>query len=133
MKSLLLMILVIAAVVAVATLPLAIFGVRFSPLDPITAGVIAAVAGIFGLIPILATVRKDPVGIFQLALIGTVIHLVSAIALAAIAVATHIAAVRMPFMSLLIIGYWASLITLVWQLRRLLLTTTGIHQDGTTA
>jgi hypothetical protein len=133
MKSLLLMILIVAAIVAAATLPLAIFAVRFSPIDPITAGVITAAAGIIGLIPILATARKDPVGIFQLALIGTVLHLVFTIALAAAAIAAHIVTVKMPFMTLLLVGYWASLITLVWQLRRLLMTSIVIHQDGTTA
>jgi hypothetical protein len=127
------MILLVAAVIAVATLPLAIFSVRFSPLDPITAAVITAAAGIFGLIPILATARKDPVGIFQFALIGTVLHLISTIALAAAAIVTHIVTIKMPFMTLLMVGYWASLITLVWQLRRLLMTSIVIHQDGTTA
>src|ERR1700729_194793 len=128
MKSLLLMLLVVATVLAVPTLVLMTCGVRINPIDSLTAGAIAAAAGAIGLLPILVGRRKDPVGIFQLALVGTVLHLLSAVALAATAVAIHLVMVRMPFMCWLLVGYWASLITLVWQLRRLLLTTVGIGQ-----
>ncbi len=133
MKSLLIMLLIVATVLAVPTLVFAICGVRINPIDSLTAGVIAAAAGAMGLLPILAGRRKDAVGIFQLALVGTVLHLFSAVALTATAVAIHIVAVRMPFMCWLMLGYWVSLITLVWQLRRLLLTTAGLSQDGTLA
>jgi hypothetical protein len=133
MKSLLVMLLLVTAALAATTFTLAIFSVRFSPLDPFTAGVVTVAAGALGLVPILFGGRNDPVGVFQLALIGTVLHLISAVALAAAAVVSQIVAVRMPFMSLLIVGYWTSLITLVWQLRRLLMAKTVISPDGTTA
>ena len=116
-----------------ASSALAVFGVRMSPVDPITAGAIAIAAGTIGLLPILAGGRKDPVGAFQLAFAGTVLHLLTAVALAAIAVAIHLVAIQIPFMCWLMAAYWVSLIALVWQLRRLLLTTAGIGQNGTIA
>ncbi len=133
MKSLLLMILVVATVLGAAASALTTFGARINAIDPLAAGAIAAAAGLMGLVPILVGRRRDPVGIFQLALVGTVLHLLTAIASTAAAVAIHLVAVRMPFMSWLLVGYWTSLIALVWQLRRLLLRAAGIGRNGTTA
>lgn len=133
MKALFLMSLVVAAVLIAASSALAIFGVRTNPIDLVAAGAIGIAAGTIGLLPILAGGRKDPVGAFQLAFAGTVLHLLTAVALAAIAVAIHLVAVQIPFMCWLMAAYWTSLIALVWQLRRLLLTTAGIGQNGTVA
>jgi hypothetical protein len=133
MKALFLMPVIVAAVLLAAYSALAIFGVRISPIDPTTAGAIGIAAGTIGLLPILAGGRKDPVGAFQLAFAGTVLHLLSAVALAAAAVAILLVAIQIPFMCWLMAAYWVSLITLVWQLRRLLLTTAGIGRNGTIA
>src|SRR5580704_9236883 len=133
MKALFSMPLVVAAVLIAASSALAVFGVRMNPIDPITAGAVGVVAGTVGLLPILAGGRKDPVGAFQLAFAGTVLHLLTSVALASVAVAIHLVAIQIPFMCWLMAAYWVSLITLVWQLRRLLLTTAGIGRNGTIA
>lgn len=133
MKALFSMPLVVAAVLIAASSALAVFGVRMNPIDPITAGAVGIAAGTIGLLPILAGGRKDPVGAFQLAFVGTILHLLTSVALASVAVAIHLVAVQIPFMSWLMAAYWVSLITLVWQLRRLLLTTAGIGQNRTIA
>jgi hypothetical protein len=133
MKALFLMPLVVAAVLIAASSALAVFGVRTNPVDPIAAGAIAIAAGTVGLLPILAGGRKDAVGSFQLAFAGTVLHLLAAVALTAGAVSIRVVAVQIPFMCWLLAAYWVSLITLIWQLRRLLLTTAGIGQNGTIA
>jgi hypothetical protein len=133
MKALFIMPLVVAAVLIAASSALAVFGVRTNPINLVAAGAIAIAAGTVGLLPILAGGRKDPVGAFQLAFAGTVLHLLTAVALAAVAVAIRLVAVQIPFMCWLMAAYWISLITLVWQLRRLLLTTSGIGQNGTIA
>jgi len=126
MKTVFIMPLVVATFFAVATVVLAICGVRIGMGEPLTACVISAGAGVLGLVPILAGRRKDAVGVIQLALVGTVLHLVGAVGLAGAAIAAHLVAGRMSFVSWLLAGYWASLITLVWQLRRLFVTTSGL-------
>jgi hypothetical protein len=133
MKAIFFMPLVVAVVLIAASSALVLFGIRTNPIDPTVAGAIGVAAGTIGLLPILAGGRKDPVGAFQLAFAGTVLHLITSVALAAAAVGIHLVAVQIPFMSWLLAAYWVSLITLVWQLRRLLLTTAGIGQNRTIA
>jgi len=94
--------------------------------EALTAGTISAGAGILGLIPMFAGRQKDPVGAIQLALVGTVLHLASAVGFAGAAIAMHVVAARLPFVGWLFAGYWVSLMTLIWQLRRMLVTTIGV-------
>jgi hypothetical protein len=121
MKALFIIPGIVAIFFSVTAVSLALTGMRINPIEPITAGIIAAAAGMLGAIPTLASKRKDLVGVVQLALVGTVLHLLGAVALAGVAIATHLVAGRMPFMYWLLTGYWVSLVALVWQLRRALL------------
>jgi hypothetical protein len=130
MKSLLLLPLVEITCLGSATALLAVCGARFAMIDPVVAGAIGIAAGLAGLSPILAGRRKDAVGIFQLALVGTVLHLFVTVGLMATALAAHLVSASIGFMGWLMAGYWLSLITLVWQLRRVLVATgnlTKVH------
>ena len=75
--------------------------------------------------PILRSGRKDPVSIVQMALVGTVVHLVAAAVLGIALIVTHAVDARGAFAFWLLGGYWVSLMALVWQLRRLLHAAVG--------
>ncbi|MGD0140513.1 MAG: hypothetical protein ABSD28_16720 [Tepidisphaeraceae bacterium] len=126
MKTVFIMPLVVATFFAAAAVILAVCGVRVVMGEALTAGTISAGAGILGLIPMFAGRQKDPVGAIQLALVGTVLHLASAVGFAGAAIAMHVVAARLPFVGWLFAGYWVSLMTLIWQLRRMLVTTIGV-------
>lgn len=126
MKSLLLIPSITTGFCALFAAVLLACGVRVNPLDPLTAAIACSAAGVIGIFPMLAAKRKDAVGIFQLALVGTVLHLLSAIGLIGAAFAAHIVSARMGFVYWALAGYWISLITLLWQLRRLLFTAFGL-------
>jgi hypothetical protein len=100
--------------------------------DPMAAGIISAVAGVVGFLPIALTKRKDAVGIFQLALVGTVLHLFAAVALTGAAVGTHAVALRMDFIYWILGGYWVSLILLILQLRQRLIGAMDISKGPAT-
>jgi hypothetical protein len=130
MKPLILISLITAAFFASATALLVVCGVRIHLSDPLTAGAIAIGAGVIGIIPIIVSTRKDAVGVFQLALAGTVLHLVGAVALTVAAMLTHLASAKLDFMYWLLAGYWVSLVLLLWQLRRRLLATIEIAKTS---
>jgi hypothetical protein len=132
MKSLTLIPLATVAFFAIVTALLIACGVRIHAIDPLVAGVISAAAGILGIFPIAVSKRKDPVGIFQLALVGTVLHLFGAVALTVTAMAVHLVAARLGFMSWLLAGYWLSLIILIWQLRHRLLAAIDLPKGPAT-
>jgi hypothetical protein len=121
MKSLILIPLATLAFFAIVTALLLACRVRINAIDPLAAGAISAGAGTLGIFPIAVSKRKDPVGIFQLALVGTVLHMFAAVALTVTAMAAHLVAPRLGFMSWLLAGYWLSLILLIWQLRHRLI------------
>jgi len=132
MKPLVLIPLTTAALFAVVFALLAVLGLQIRTVDPLAAGAISAGAGIVGILPIAVSKRKDPVGIFQLALIGTVLHLVGAIALTAAAIAAHLVAAKAGFLYWLLAGYWVSLIILIWQLRHRLLAAIDLPKGPAT-
>jgi hypothetical protein len=111
--------------VSITALVLRIAGLRFAVTDPLSAAVIAAVAGTLGILPILRTRQKDAVTIVQRALVGTVLHLLATAVLAVALVASHLVNPRGPFVFWLLGAYWISLAVLVWQLRRVMLEMTG--------
>jgi hypothetical protein len=125
MKPLLIITLVVTAFFVLTVPTVAALG-HIHLLDPIVAALVSIAAGLAGMLPIAASRRNDPVGIFQLALVGTVLHLVASVAFAGAALATHIVGIQMTFMGWLLAGYCVSLTALVWQLRRVLFTTLGI-------
>jgi len=124
MKSLLVIPLAVAAVFGVAIVVLSLMGMAIKPADPIVAGAIATVAGMTGLLPILKGRGRDVVLVVQLALAGTVIHLVIQVGLAVAIIAGHINHdPALPYW--LLGGYWISLVALIWQLRRMILLFTN--------
>ena len=126
MKPLLSILFVIIPFFALAVGVVAASGVHFRLADPVTAAVVSVGAGLAGILPIAGFRRSDPVGVFQIALIGTVLHLVTSVALAGAALGIHIVGIQMTFMCWLLAGYCVSLVALVWQLRRVLFSTLGI-------
>jgi hypothetical protein len=126
MKPVVSILLIVVAFFALAIGVVAAFGVHFRMTDPLTAAVVSVGAGMAGILPIAGFRRSDPVGVFQLALIGTVLHLVTSVALAGAALGIHIVGIQMTFMCWLLAGYCVSLVALVWQLRRVLFSTLGI-------
>jgi hypothetical protein len=131
MKPLILISLITAAFFAVAGTLLALCGLRINTAEIFAAAIITTAAGTLGIIPIVAGRRKDPVGVFQLALAGTVLHLFSAVAFSALAIFTHLVSVKSGFVYWLLAGYWVSLILLLWQLRQRLLSTLGLTKGAT--
>lgn len=126
MKSLAIITLALTGLFFLAYALLTACGVRVHPTEPVAACIIAVGAGLAGMLPIVLGHRTDPVGIFQLALIGTVLHLLASVALAGIALAAHLVAIKTTFTFWLMAGYFLSLIALVWQLRRVLYISTGL-------
>jgi hypothetical protein len=120
MKSLLLMPMTIAAVFGVAAIALALGHIAVNPVEPIIAGAIASAAGVMGLLPVIKARRRDPVGVVQSALMGTMLHLLVQIALAVAVISSHAVGGRRSFPLWLLGGYWTSLVVLIWQLRRII-------------
>lgn len=106
-------------------LALRLTGARFSPAEPLAAGIIASVAGIVAVLPLLRTRQKDPVTIVQRALIGTVLHVLCTAVMSGVLVVTHVVTFHGPFIFWLLGAYWFSLAILVWQLRQLILAMTA--------
>jgi uncharacterized membrane protein YesL len=125
MKSFLLIPLVVFALVALAWSALAAAGVRILPLEPATAAIAGSAAGLVGLFPLLKSRKLDLTSVMQMALVGTVLHLLATGAIAAAAVASHLVQARFSFVFWLLGAYWISLIALVVQLRKLMLTHIG--------
>jgi hypothetical protein len=117
MKAMALIPLVVVGCVGGAALMFKLSGLRLNLTDPIFAAAVAATAATIGILPILRTRQTDPAGIIQLALIGTVLHILGTIVLAGALIAAHIETVNGPFVYWLLGAYWISLIILVWQLR----------------
>lgn len=121
MKSLIVIPLTVAAVFCIAAIVLSLAGMSFRPADPIIAGAIASAAGIMGLVPILKSRRRDALSVVQSALAGTMLHLLTQIALAVGIIASHVMNRHGAFPFWLLGGYWTSLTALIWQLRRIIL------------
>jgi hypothetical protein len=129
-KSLLLMLLGIAGVIALMSAVLVVAHFHINPIEPISAAFIGMASAAIALIPILRGQHRDMVGVLQLAMIGTVLHLVTQVALATGMFLTHTVTPRGPFLMWLLAEYWISLICLVWQLRRILLSITPVAKAG---
>jgi hypothetical protein len=121
MKALFIIPLFTAAVIGVVAAGLAVAGVRFSPADPLCAGIIAAVTGIVAMMPIILGRPSDQALAFQFALFGTVMHMLLALALGVTLMATNMVQHDNRLGFWLVGGYWVSLFVTVGQLRRLVL------------
>ena len=64
--------------------------------------------------------RRDPSSVLQMALVGTVLHLLAQIALGTTLYATHAVDLHGNFVFWLLGEYWLSLIALIWQLKRMI-------------
>jgi hypothetical protein len=126
MKALVVIPILIAASLLLPAVLLLALGVHIHPAEPFAAVLISIGAALAGILPIAVSRRTDPVGVFQLALVGTVLHLVSAVALFGVALAVHAISYETTFVYWLLAGYCVSLAALVWQLRQVLLNTVGI-------
>ncbi len=121
MKSLIVIPLTVAAVFGIAAVVLSLAGMSVRPADPIVAGAIASIAGMVGLVPVLVSRGRDAISVVQSALAGTILHLVTQIALAVAIVASHLMNHHGALPFWLLGGYWTSLTALIWQLRRIIL------------
>jgi hypothetical protein len=132
MRSLLVIPLLVACVFGIAMIALSLAGFAAKAQDAITAGIIAAAAGMIGLLPILRARRVELVASAQAALAGTALHLMTQVALAAGVIACHHGGIAFRELSVggafamwLLLGYWTSLAALSWQLRRVILGITN--------
>jgi hypothetical protein len=130
MKSPFLLPLSIASALAAFALLLAKTGMRAEAVDALAAALIAGVGGTVGLLPILVGRPADQGFALQLALGGTVLHLLSAAAIAISLIATGTFAGDGRFGFWLIGGYWMSLFVTVAQLRRIVLTTPNAKAES---
>jgi hypothetical protein len=119
MKALLVIPLLTAACLAIAAVALSIAGIRVHMAGPVETGIIAATAGMIGIVPIVWKRPRDQAAAVQLALAGTVLHLMSAVAMGLTLLATHVVADHRRLGFWLVGGYWISLFVTVDQLRRL--------------
>ena len=131
MKSLLVIPLIVASVFGIALIAMSLAGFATNAEEAVTAGIISAAAGMIGLLPVLRARRVDLVAAAQAALAGTVLHLMTQVALAAGVIVCHRRGiafanlnVRGTFALWLLVGYWTSLAALAWQLRRIILGVT---------
>jgi len=122
MKPLIVIPIITFAAVALVAALAAACGARFAATLPLVAAGISAAAGVLGFAPILLAKRKDPVGVLQLALVGTILHLAASVGLTCAAIAAQLVLAKLPFVYWLLAGYWISLIVLLWQLRHRLLS-----------
>jgi hypothetical protein len=121
MKSMALIPVVVAACVGIAALALKVAGVAVNLIDPLAAGIVAATAGILGILPLLRLSEPDAGTIAQRALVGTVLHLFCTCAVAGVFIASQVVNFRGSFVFWLLGAYWVSLAILVRQLRRVML------------
>ncbi len=109
--------LVIAVVFSTAFALLRSAGVPVQMADPVTAGVITAVAGMIGAaMPLRHT--GDAAGSLNAGLLGTVLHLLCCIVLTIAAIAAHVVDGHGRFLFWILGGYWISILTLVWLAKR---------------
>jgi hypothetical protein len=120
MKTLILIPVAVAIVLAGAEAVCLVAGLPLHMRELATAAVVAMVAAEVGLLPSWAMRRAEPVKQAQAALGGTMLHLFLTILLGAAVMVANVVEPREPFVYWLIGAYWTSLGLLVWGLVRLL-------------
>jgi hypothetical protein len=91
------------------------------PMAALMAGAVGALAGILGWLPMVIFKLKGAVENTQLALVGTIVHLGSAVALTIVTLKSNAVQVQGPFVFWVMGAYLVSLVTLIWNLRQRLL------------
>jgi hypothetical protein len=122
LKSLMIIIISSIGFVALAAIALLSMHRPVHPIEPLAAAAIGAISGSLGILPLIRSGRRDPVSVLQMAMVGTVLHLLSQIVLAGAVVATHAVNIHGSFLFWLMAEYWVSLIALISQLRKLILS-----------
>jgi hypothetical protein len=125
MKFLFTIPLILFAALGVAAVALDAMGIRGNLSQPLFAAAIGSAAGILGLIPIRLTSHRDASGIVQAALYGTVIHLLVFFATTSILLLTHAIETNISSIAWVLGAYWISLVFLLMQLRRVMVTSLG--------
>jgi hypothetical protein len=125
MKLMAMISLVVAGSVGITALVLKSAGVTVHPMDPIAAAIVAAAAGMAGMLPMLRIGQPDGETIAMRALAGTVVHLLCTGILAAVLVGSHAVSIKGAFPFWLLGAYWVSLVALVGQLKKVLLEMTA--------
>jgi hypothetical protein len=120
LKSSAIILLSVTGPVAVVALLLMLVGVRISPIEPVAAIGIGMISGYLGILPLARSGRRDPSSVIQMALVGTVLHLLTQIVLGTALYATHLVDMHGNFVYWLLGEYWLSLIALIWQLKRMI-------------
>jgi hypothetical protein len=126
MKSMVIIPLAFAAAVMGVAGALFYSGMHIKPADALAAAIIGASAAALGLVPLWRGRHKDPVGMVQAALIGTVVHLLTALTLTLLAISTHLVDPRGAFMFWLLATYWLSMIIVIFQSRRMIAASTHL-------
>jgi len=124
------MLLSIAGIMGLMCAVLVAARIDVNPVEPVSAAFIGAASAAVALIPVSRGQHRDMVSVLQWAMIGTVLHLVTQVALATGMFLSHVVSARGPFLMWLLAEYWASLICLIWQLRRIILSTTTVAKAG---
>ena len=99
---------------------LRVCGIAVPVIDPINAAVLAVIATIVGLLPLTFSRGADLVTLTQRALVGTVLHVLIAVAMAVTIIATHSGSDTRQLIFWVFGGYLISLLLVVFQSRRLL-------------
>jgi hypothetical protein len=120
----------IAGVIGLMCAVLVAAHIHVNPVEPVAAAFIGAASGTIALLPLLRGRHRDMVSVLQLAIVGTVLHLATQVALAAGMFLSHTVSPRGPFLMWLLAEYWTSLICLIWQLRRIILSITPVSKAG---
>lgn len=110
----------IAVVFTAAAAGLRICGIEIHWLDPLVAGVITALAGMVGAAPLVRQ-AGDALAAVKTALAGTVLHLLACAVLTIVAIGAHLESRPGQFLIWILVGYWISILTLVWLARRILI------------
>jgi hypothetical protein len=116
MKTLLLIPLAVAAVLAAAAGLCALLGLPMHGHDLVTAAVVAIVAAELALLPAWAVRRREQATFAQLALGGTVLQMMLTVLLATAVSIARVVEPQGPFVFWLTGAYWLSLAMLVWAL-----------------
>jgi hypothetical protein len=118
-KSVALMAMAVTGALATATAIFLAIGIHIRLSEPLAAIVIATTAGAAGVIPLLAGRAKDAASLAQMALVGTLVHLLASVVLAPVFIECGVVSLKGAFAYWLLAGYWVSLLVLIGQLRRL--------------
>jgi hypothetical protein len=119
MKSLLSILLSIAIVLGTIGCALMARGVAIHWGEVLAAGIVVSIAAIVGMLPVLLREHKDAGAVWFSAMVGSVLHMMVSMVSTIVVLATPLSNGHGAFAFWMLFAYLVSLISLVWQLRRL--------------